>query len=537
MQINGLTTVQAEGNSGIGDILSRLAAGDMFRAKILDFIDGELLLKLFDGSVFKAEAATDIGVKTGDTLNLMVGNKEGGKLFMKIIKDNALTDALSNFTDDAQSTLKAANITGTDNETEIRLLLKKLDLPENESSIRTACNLKASGNPLTRELIQSAAGMISKFVQISASDASFLASNGISPTQENVFSILRLINGRLKLGNELDMLMQQLSKSEGELSVLAQKQESLLTKTESKVNLNGDKSLADKSSGTKSAGIISAKALSEGVTEHEPVFNNPNSTNINEAISLKAPTGTYKLNCDISADSKSAVIKNLLEALKDTIKETQDLFIKVNDTGNDKTAQKTEIKNLLANIKDKLESLDKQITILKSHAGQLKELSRDSSVGAAAANLTGILDSVQDSVRILNEVGRNTYYLQLPLNFSGNNTTAELYILKRGSKKTKLDPENTTLFISLDTINLGNVQSIIEIKGKDVAVNLRLESPEIIDFMKEKTAVLHKKLSEEGFKLSAANFRLISSTIPLSDIEKTVNEELMLRRKVMDIKI
>lgn len=54
--------------------------------------------------------------------------------------------------------------------------------------------------------------------------------------------------------------------------------------------------------------------------------------------------------------------------------------------------------------------------------------------------------SLKDNIEFVNDINRHSVYMQIPLNIMDSNTTGELYILKRDSKRKRIDPANVTVF-------------------------------------------------------------------------------------------
>ena len=52
------------------------------------------------------------------------------------------------------------------------------------------------------------------------------------------------------------------------------------------------------------------------------------------------------------------------------------------------------------------------------------------------------IDLIDNSMRFINEINNHNNYYQIPISIGDKNTTGELYILKRDSKKKKINPED-----------------------------------------------------------------------------------------------
>jgi hypothetical protein len=154
---------------------------------------------------------------------------------------------------------------------------------------------------------------------------------------------------------------------------------------------------------------------------------------------------------------------------------------------------------------DKLyKDLDTRVDAVKAavHAAELQGAKAD--IISNAANMLG------DTIRLIDQLNTGgLLYYQIPVKISDSNTTAELYIMKKQKNKKQLDPNNTVMFISLDTENLGRVETLIDVKGRNIGIQLRTEKQEINDYIKEYTKELYNGLSELGYKLTGIRFKVI----------------------------
>lgn len=208
MRIDGLSSSQLQGTQSIGDILGKLQVGDIIKAKILEISGGEVLLKMFDGTEFKAATASNINAKPGETLELMVSGREDGRLFMETVKKGE----------------------GVDVGTELKFQLEKLDFKPTEANLGVAASLKASALPISKEIMDKAVSLMQKFSQISSDKAVFLASKDIAPLEKNATMLINLLDGKLKLGKGLDELQKQLSAVSQQLGDLSESKFSISLK-------------------------------------------------------------------------------------------------------------------------------------------------------------------------------------------------------------------------------------------------------------------------------------------------------------------
>lgn len=173
--------------------------------------------------------------------------------------------------------------------------------------------------------------------------------------------------------------------------------------------------------------------------------------------------------------------------------------------------------------------MDSLLHILKNGLTQLPPLVRE-----AAAAVVGNLES---NINFINQLNNYSSYVQLPLSIFNRNTTGELYMLKKGSKNKKLDPENMTVLISLDTDNLGRVDTLLSVNRKNISTNFRLENSEVFPLLRDSHKLLYNSLLEKGFRLVDYTYRLMDEPISIVNFEAEAKKEFLKSSSSIDITI
>lgn len=134
---------------------------------------------------------------------------------------------------------------------------------------------------------------------------------------------------------------------------------------------------------------------------------------------------------------------------------------------------------------------------------------------AAPSARVEMLDQVQklmDHVRVLNSID-SFAYMQLPVKLGDERKTADLYIFKRKGGR-KPDPENVNILLALDLENMGHWESLINIKNRDVSLQMEVAGAKEKEHFSVNTVLLHDMLEEAGF-------RLVNADITYSEKETT----------------
>lgn len=173
--------------------------------------------------------------------------------------------------------------------------------------------------------------------------------------------------------------------------------------------------------------------------------------------------------------------------------------------------------------------MDTALQMLKSTMQQLPQVMRE----AAAA----IINNLESNVNFINQLNTYSSYVQLPLSIFSQNTTGELYMLKKGSKSKKLDPSNMTVLISLDTNNIGRIDTLLSVDRKNISTNFRLENSEVFPVLKEHHKQLYNSLLEKGFRLVDFTYRLMDEPINIVNFEAEAKKEFIKSSNNIDVLI
>ena len=118
---------------------------------------------------------------------------------------------------------------------------------------------------------------------------------------------------------------------------------------------------------------------------------------------------------------------------------------------------------------------------------------------AGRAEMHGQTQRLMEHVRLLNSIDQFAY-MQLPVQFGEERKTADLYLFKRkGSRKP--DPENVNILLALDLEHMGHWESLMNIRKKDVSIQMEVRGEREKEHFSENTVMLHEMLAEAGFKL------------------------------------
>ena len=546
MEVGGVNLGQGVSLTGLADILTRLNVGDVLRAQIIEIASNELLLKLLDGSTLTAASTVDIDANKGDFVDFVVKSKSESQLFLETIRKPSAKPQI-------------------EPEAELKKQLVSLDIKPDARNLEIAGEMKTNRLPLTKEKIEQVLDLLLKFKDLTPSKAVFLSASELVPHENNIRLLNTLTEGKLKITSDLQDLLKILSEVDpADFSLnKTEKQNPISNKPNSKslpisfqLNPQDLKELDLKQPflPLKSLDIrLEAESLPKTTNDMKNIFEADDkliqwvAANKNRIVQQPEKleqmiASEFKQLTETQQKSVTNLIKN--QFVLDFTKEIKAL------DGNSDQETKSRF-----NVKDKLQeeikdvfvklgsdTLEKDIDVAKLYKGlvhkleNLREVTAQANI-SAKTEIFNKIDSLSDNLRFLNEINNQNTYAQIPIQMGSHKTTGELYILKRDSKRKKINPEDATLFLSLSTQNIGQVESLISIRKKNVSIQMRVEDKQIIDFIKENYKELYLLLGEKGFKLVDVKYKLIDEPSNPVNIQKLADRHLNVNGRSIDYRL
>jgi len=133
----------------------------------------------------------------------------------------------------------------------------------------------------------------------------------------------------------------------------------------------------------------------------------------------------------------------------------------------------------------------------------------------ARAEMLVQTQKLMDHVRLLNSI-EQFVYMQLPVQLSEERKAADLYVFKRKGGK-NADPDNINILLAIDLEFMGHWEALLNIKQKDVSIQMEVPGEAEKDHFNSNTVLLHQMLDEAGFKLVSTNIKFSKEeTTPLT---------------------
>jgi hypothetical protein len=539
MRIDALLQGQNINLSNLSSILDRVHVGDVIRAQILEISTDAVILKLFDGSTISAsisENHENIDAKPGEFVDFKVKENSEKKAFLELLKNSG--------------------IKALDSSTEINRQIKAIGINPDNASIEIANELKNNSVPISKGNFEKMLDIMSSFMEINPEKAAFIIANKIGAEEKNITALKQLTDEKVKISQSLDKILSFIDNIDDESLVksiadnmLKGKNEVIGNKPElvhllQNHNLSSEQ-ITDEAITERIKNLIknslNSKSVQNMSQEDIDILEKVNLffENIDNDVSNLKDKFTNFIERSFSAQGKSSkdlqgqastLIKDILSILTKSEEMENQHELENNSTKTDN--YKKEIRSML----DKLhidvnsENLKEELNVKSLYKDLYSKLEaiKDTLQASNLSNKADIISNIEHSennIRFMNQLNSYNSYIQIPLNIWNRNTTGEIYVLKRDSKKRKIDPENATMLISLDTENLGQVDTFLNVNKKNISVSMRVEDNKLIEFIKGYHKELYKRMSEKGYKLVDLKFRIPEEDISLINVNKLAEKE------------
>jgi len=523
MRIENMPMIASEQMSGKDSLISRLVTGDIIRAKILEMTFNEAILRLFDGSVLKAHISGDVELEKGQTVALEVKSRTDTTIELKTVKDSS-----------ADTAALSANL----NE-----LLGELDINADETSTRIAAEFLKYGIKPDADQLKRAAELVKSSDGMDIEKAAYLVIKNIDTGNAEPGTVSVFLGGRLKLGKLLDTLYDTLDKITDGSFEISEKEPSdgsgnaplnapgnASSGTSAGMLFETSEKISSENIPMKTSGNIAETAdnLSSAASEN-PLSEVPDDMNLLQSeakADVRAaepePGIAGKQNrADLDPEGRSKAKSKTELTVSDLKKSIEKIFVKVSRELSEKDLDSTAIKNRISDLIKKTEHYAKSA----EHT-------------AASEETAKAVSSLNDNLRLLDALNQsNVLYYQIPIRISGNKSNAELYIMNRRRGKKKIDPHDAVVFLSVDTVNLGRVEMLLELKGNGVSIDLRTGSEDVNEFVKANIKELYTALEDCGRKLTGIKYSILKTASSLTDQEKMLQKAVSMKHERIDLRI
>ncbi len=118
--------------------------------------------------------------------------------------------------------------------------------------------------------------------------------------------------------------------------------------------------------------------------------------------------------------------------------------------------------------------------------------------------LSAQVSTIKSSLSYLNDMSQNLVFVQMPVKLNEQTHNMDLYI-KKNPKKREIDPNNCSIFLSLDTDHCETVKSLLELNRDKASITFKLDNEDMVTYFAEHLEELEAVLKAKGYLNLALN--------------------------------
>ncbi|MDK2932608.1 MAG: hypothetical protein PWP27_418 [Clostridiales bacterium] len=510
MKINHFTAFNQLNISNANNFLARLNVGQTIQTQVINTDSKGITLRLPDGSIITATSTIPIDRNIGDFLDLTIKIKTESQIFMEISQEYLVSESKTE---------------------DIRNKLASFRIPANDKNIDIVREMIKNNITLSKENFKLVSGLLNRFRQASPDRILFLLSNDIPINQKNITMFDEFLQHKHLLGEKLARLIKQIHsltnlhtatsyiKDERPFANNNLTDKTIINIENSHANGNILKNTELQFTQTATQTFTSETSVSKDISQKIE------NTNILIQESIKKMNNELNT-LNILIKNKNAATKNeilntindkLASDLKDIIKM---LFKPIDGSNADMLPNEISASKVIKEILYALE-------VIKTKFNNLEN--------KVKLEVINVINDIEQSFDFLKQLNKVISFIQIPININSHHTTLELYVLKDEHNKNKIDPFNTTIFLSFDTVNLGLVEAFITIINKNIDCQFQMKNREMLNFIKNNITPLYSLLETYGYKLINVTYKEIAQKANILDIKQI--KERVNKRYAFDIRV
>lgn len=524
------------GTKGVENLVSSLRSltkGNIFEGTVSSMKNGRVTLALSSGQQISARIEGKVQLSLGQSMFFQVKSNDG-----------------------SQIAIRPFSVEGTGANYTLLQALSAAGVPAESDYLSMVNRMMEEQMPIDRNSIQQMARMVNAHPEIDVQTLVQLNKLGITIDEQNAAQFENYLDDKQAITNEFDQLIEELPQALESESLSPQQMrnfgsEFLLALTDGleDVPLQNDgftlqemptesvaenaieKNITDGNSLEKSAllengellqttedgeAVAQETAVEQSVQQSESYSATPHTLSAlmdgKQLQNLNSMLGEL-LGTDATRYTKDSgvveVLKDIQQVLKDSLPiereqigkifSSKEFVHMVKDTMQQQWMLQPQ--NLEADGTDKVAKLyDRMNSQLEKITEALKSIGQENTSFAQTAA------DIQGNVEFMNQINQAYTYVQIPLQMSGQNASAELFVYTNKKALAEGDRE-LTAFLHLDLDHLGATDVSVKMKNKQVSTNFYLDDDASYELISLNIERLEKRLQEKGYqcKVSVIN--------------------------------
>ncbi|HNT03459.1 MAG TPA: flagellar hook-length control protein FliK [Bacillota bacterium] len=536
------------------ELLKNLETGDVLKGKVLEALGNSILIRAKSGEIFTAILQEGASIPKDAFVELVIKDIADGKIFAELKGEDKASDPDIKVSD----LLKQLNLPVNEKNMEAAKLLLKYKLPLNRETIGNITGLQKSIDNLNNSTGEKMGLMLSG---LNIKDTPVDVLNKIVLNWPDDFAAFEAIlenDGQKPEANEAAIIKQTTagSASDSKAAEIPGKA-AVITITDSSEALKGAV-ITDSNETPREAAITGrGETPKEGVGYVSPLSDMA-AAESNKGVELIRALAGLGIESESEIKMLAAKVESILSSIKNTDMEaitylvSKEMEITPRNLG--MLIKNIENRDVISQFLDKLqekiirddnpklkaisESIRKvfleprQLEDREEVARQLKDIaslgekleSYLKTGGDKDPEIREALSNLKDCIDFIRNVNQHNNFLQIPLLINDNTTAAKLYVFKDGKREKRINPEDATVVVALDLMNLGHLESMIRVKGKTVDITFRTENKSIGSMIEKNILMLKEALGEKGYYLSPIRVINLEQPFSLLSLEAMINE-------------
>lgn len=524
------------GTKGVENLVSSLRSltkGNIFEGTVSSMKNGRVTLALSSGQQISARIEGKVQLSLGQSMFFQVKSNDG-----------------------SQIAIRPFSVEGTGANYTLLQALSAAGVPAESDYLSMVNRMMEEQMPIDRNSIQQMARMVNAHPEIDVQTLVQLNKLGITIDEQNAAQFENYLDDKQAITNEFDQLIEELPQALESESLSPQQMRSFESEfllaltdgledvplqndgftlqempTESVAENAIEKNITDGNSLEKSAllengellqttedgeAVAQETAVEQSVQQSESYSATPHTLGAlmdgKQLQNLNSMLGEL-LGTDATRYTKDSgvveVLKDIQQVLKDSLPiereqigkifSSKEFVHMVKDTMQQQWTLQPQ--DLEADGTDKVAKLyDRMNSQLEKITEALKSIGQENTSFAQTAA------DIQGNVEFMNQINQAYTYVQIPLQMSGQNASAELFVYTNKKALAEGDRE-LTAFLHLDLDHLGATDVSVKMKNKQVSTNFYLDDDASYELISLNIERLEKRLQEKGYqcKVSVIN--------------------------------
>lgn len=521
------------GTKGVENLVSSLRSltkGNIFEGTVSSMKNGRVTLALSSGQQISARIEGKVQLSLGQSMFFQVKSNDG-----------------------SQIAIRPFSVEGTGANYTLLQALSAAGVPAESDYLSMVNRMMEEQMPIDRNSIQQMARMVNAHQEIDVQTLVQLNKLGITIDEQNAAQFENYLDDKQAITNEFDQLIEELPQALESESLSPQQMrnfgsEFLLALTDGleDVPLQNDgltsqevpaesvaenaieKNITDGNSLEKSALLENGELLQatedgeavaqetiveQSVQQSESYSATPHTLgalldgkqlqNLNTMLGELLGTDATRYTKDSGV---AEVLKDIQQVLKDSLPiereqigklfSSKEFVHMVKDTMQQQWTLQPQ--DLEADGTDKVAKLyDRMNSQLEKITEALKSIGQENTSFAQNAA------DIQSNVEFMNQINQAYTYVQIPLQMSGQNASAELFVYTNKKALAEGDRE-LTAFLHLDLDHLGATDVSVKMKNKQVSTNFYLDDDASYELISLNIDRLEKRLQEKGYQCNVS---------------------------------